>query len=898
MSPTGRVSRVVITGVVAFATLLPTLVSHMTAPANHGAHALTSGFGRGRLDMSGIVSDGSGARIHLPAEPLILTVKVSGDGPVRLEGQGVDQTLIASSVPKSIRAPVEAGGSVSVLSPARIRLHELTLERSARPWSQVILLALLGCLGLWMSARSQARALGAIGLLLGGFALVATGTLSATFARIMLAKLAPLALILLLFIPFIVALREARFFSLRDVTPLARAAFLLSLGFTTTQLIVFDQPIPLGDPGAYFEMGGRFADAIRSLDGPLALGPILSDLQPYLALPATGMIYGVLRLLMDGLGLIFAIQALAMAVTVAVLAWICETHIGPRAARIAVAIALLHPSFSVLPGIVQPEPFILAAWTIAGLLALRAWSGNGGPRGFLGAGVFLGVGLSLHPQGLSFLLLALGLCLLPWLKDLASRPQALLAATLGTFSVLLPVAAAEHFAKPLAHVLDQQYGFFAYTSPHPLGFWLYTDSNGWQGPLRIEDTTYQKELIALKGESAVSSTFADVAAFALRHPAESSQTVLTNLHRLWHQPDNPFAVPFPLPHGLQIPLHRALLVLFVLSLPALLGSRLAIVALPFVMLSMTYPAYHVFNKYATPALPFTIMGASFTIDWLIKERGRRRFLLGGLVCASVGSLLPAGLAAAWSIPGDVFLPLARGLLWFGLAMALWASIRAIGGAARSRVLAAAIGAFVLLGSSVAASITDTERTAWSVALDRPFDVSCRLGDRASLASGSEAVEPWLLVDAQSMDGTPPQIEVNGRRLNPPVAAMPRYGLASIRGHRNPATFRQIWMAPLGNLLEAASELKVTVSGGPSIRVFGDIREGNDGPRLSIGDWPYLSVYRLMHEGQYRLPAPNTPPQRCQGSGISGRPGMALALIPPGRETELGTRSMAAVARVF
>ena len=46
--------------VLAVLALLPTLTLRMVAPANYGAHPLTSGFGRGRLDLQGIVSEGTG----------------------------------------------------------------------------------------------------------------------------------------------------------------------------------------------------------------------------------------------------------------------------------------------------------------------------------------------------------------------------------------------------------------------------------------------------------------------------------------------------------------------------------------------------------------------------------------------------------------------------------------------------------------------------------------------------------------------------------------------------------------------------------------------------------------------------------------------------------------------
>ena len=107
---------------------------------------------------------------------------------------------------------------------------------------------------------------------------------------------------------------------------------------------------------------------------------------------------------------------------------------------IALLIALVHPSFSILPGIVQPEPFILAAWTLAALMTVQTLREGPDPRRLLGAGVLFGLGLCLHPQGLSFLLVALALCLLPWARELFRRPAILLVPLLGIASVTLPAA--------------------------------------------------------------------------------------------------------------------------------------------------------------------------------------------------------------------------------------------------------------------------------------------------------------------------------------------------------------------------------------------------------------------------------------------------------------------------
>lgn len=870
--------------------LFPALVTRMTAPANHGAHGLTSGFGRGRLDLQGIVSEGSGT-IDLPAERAALTVRVSGAGSMRFSGDFAEQRLGPTENTVAIRLELPRGGRVRIESESRFRLHDIVIERAERSGLEIGVLAMLGLVAVVLSLRGPHPWIPAMLVVSAAVAVLGFGTLSSTFARIALVQMIPALIVLALLIPLGLALRAARFAAAGEFSLLARVAFASSLALTVTALVIFERPLPLGDPGAYLEMGGKFADALARLGSPLGLGPLFSELQPYFALPATGLLYGLLLLPGLGPGLIYAAEALAMALAVAVLVSICEAEFGPRAGKIGLSLALLHPSFAVLPAIVQPEPFILAAWTLAAKLGLRALRDHD-PRGLLASALFLGVGLSLHPQGLSFLLLALVLCLLPWAIPIVRAPRMASAVVLGVFVVSLPVAAAERFSKPLAHILDKQYGFFAYTSPHPLGFWLYVNSDGWQGPLRIEDTTYQKELIALKGPAAVSSTFGDVARFAARHPEASVQTVLTNLHRLWHQPDNPFALPFVIPYEAQVPLHRGLVVLFVLSVPALLSSRLALLALPFVMLSMTYPAYHVFNKYATPALPFLMIGATLVLDRLVEGWRSQRLLIAGLGVAAVGALLPATWFALAGMSGEVFLWLVRGLLWLGLGLAVGKAVQEWGRDGRARVLGAAVGVFALLLASLAAARTDTSRSTWSASLQAGVEATCATG---GVAPSDDPA--WILIDVQSKDGVAPRLEVNGRSIEPLVPTMPTYGLATVRGHRDPVSFRQIWRAPIGDAVLAEGVLNLRVTGSAQARFFGDLRAGPDGPRLSIGEWPYLSVYRLMHEGQYRLPTPRAPMQVCEVKGLSGRPGIALVRIPKGEETNLALKTTRPV-RIF
>ena len=868
--------------------ILTATTPSVEAPANFGLHSLTEGFGRGRLDSLGIVSDGTGGVVHLPREPMSVTLRLSGEGVVTVRAADAASSVVAADAPVAVRLELPQGGDLRIESGRRVRLRSMTVERRERSTVRVALVAVTGVVALALAWRSTIGALGGLVMLLLGAGVAFHGTLCWTFLRIGVGRAVPGMAIAAVFFPLVVAVRNATWPKRLEATRLPALAFVLTLALTLIQLALFTQPLPLGDPAAYLDMGDKYAAAIRKASVPLDLGPALLDLRPYLALPATGILYGLLRLFTDGLALIYLVQAFAMAVSVAAVVSICESEAGPRPARIALGLCLLHPTIAIIPGIVQPEPFILAAWTLAAMAALRALRGEASPTHFVTVGILAGGGLGLHPQGLSFLLLAALLCVLPWLPSTFRHPERAAGVVVGALGVLLPITVAESFSKPAAHVLDEKYGFFAYTSPHPLGFWLYTDSDGWQGPLRIDETTYQKELFASKGSEATKSSYADVAAFAARHPRVSLQTLLTNLHRLWHQPDNPFAVPFVLPYEGQVQAHRAAIVLFVLSIARLASGATALIVLPFAILAMTYPGYHIFNKYATPALPFVLMGAAIALDALVRER--RRVLWGALAAAAIGALMPASAAARVGLDGALFLLLVRGALWIGLLVALFITIRAWGGDRRARSVSALIGTVVLIGSSVSASLSDTERATWAASLETPVDVSCH----APTAVPGEST--WLLIDARSASGRPPRISVNGRALEA-EATMPTFGLATYRGHREATTLRQVWRVPLAPDL-ASAELRIRIAGEPGDSFYGDLRRGGEGPRLSAGMWPHVSVYRLMHESQYRLPVFDTPPQACDAAGYSGRPGVALVRMKPWAESPFAGRLSSPPTRVF
>ena len=136
----------------------------------------------------------------------------------------------------------------------------------------------------------------------------------------------------------------------------------------------------------------------------------------------------------------------------------------------------------IVDGALEDEPFLdLTDRVVAG-----------GERGLLG--------LALHPQGLWFLLAALVLVLLPFVRRLSEMDVRRRAGAfaLGVLPVALTAFAGEAFTRPAAQVLDERHGFWAYTARFPLGFWLFLDTDGWQGPVRLDDTRYARGLSALE----------------------------------------------------------------------------------------------------------------------------------------------------------------------------------------------------------------------------------------------------------------------------------------------------------------------------------------------------------------------------------------------------------------
>ena len=141
-----------------------------------------------------------------------------------------------------------------------------------------------------------------------------------------------------------------------------------------------------------------------------------------------------------------------------------------------------------------------------------------------------------------------------------------------------------------------------------------------------------------------------------------------------------------------------------------------------------------------------------------------------------------------------------------------------------------------------------------------------------------AQQAWIFLDLMIPDGRGEQLRlefdggavVGGPELLP---TMPTFGLATVRGRRDPRAIRQWWAVPFRSDMLRDGHVAMTIrdAAGAAL-VFGDLgapeSEGID-RGLSLGQWPLLSVYRLMHDGEYRLPA-RQPLEGSRRSEVDGR----------------------------
>jgi 4-amino-4-deoxy-L-arabinose transferase-like glycosyltransferase len=886
VSPRRRLARALLALLATLPGIVLLLLPGLRVPGHRGGLLLADGFRPGRWDARFVVARGP-AEIRLPPEAggARVSLLLSGPARVRLKDAGGERTLSLGAQPERVPVDRRAGAAVRLEPDAAVRLHEVQLER-AGPHSGRDLGTLLaaGLAGAAVAALLPVRGAIALGAAL---PLVATllllrGTLAGLFGAVLVQRLAPGVLVLLLAgAPLLLLLLPRG--PAAPAAPRVPAGFaLLLLASCVLQLVLYEQPVVAGDPAAYHDIAGRFRDALLAVRTPDDLADAVQTLRPYGGLALLGTVYGALRALRDDPSTLYLAHALALAGCAFFLVRAALRLGGTRLGVVTGMLALSYGTFPVLAGTVQPEPLLLLAWTFALDALLAALETHDARRAAL-AGLAFGVGLALHPQGLWFLLAAFALVLLPFASTLRAPParhRIVRAFLLGLVPVLSWTAIGEAYARPVTPVLDERHGFWAYTASLPLGFWLFLETDGWQGPMRLDETRYGRALREAEQQGGASSgplRLAFTLRFVAANTAESLRTVLRNLHRLFHVPDNPPRRDFPLPFPLQLLWHRALVLLFLLALPlAAGGGRAALLYVPFAMLAATYPLYHVFNKYAVPATPFVLLGAALALVKLGSELRSSLPLLPALALAAAGAALPPATLAFAGVPPLLARFALLALYLLGLAWAFHFVSRRWAADRRGRVLAA-IGLLLLALPAVAARTGDPSWRRFERTLERPAEHEIELAPD-ELALLNDAREAYLVLELRLPDGDPAPLSLRfgsglvlgAAELQP---TMPAFGIATTRFQRDPKSFAQWWRVSWRPEMAGPGGVRLTLQGSAAQRLAGSLDDGAGALDfdLSLGQWPYASVYRLQHDGEYRLPVTQPLGGRARRSRYAGEP---------------------------
>jgi dolichyl-phosphate-mannose-protein mannosyltransferase len=860
------------------------LAPSLRVPGHRGGARVAEGFVPGRWDARFVVARGPAA-LQLPEEPLRAALLVSGPAALTVRTAAGEKTAVLTAQPTPVEVDLPRGGRVDLAADSAVRLHEVVLTRlGGPPWTRLIALLAASLAAAWLAAfrRTGWALLASVTIVAIASAAVLGGRLGGVAVAVGFDRLAPALTIALLAGSFLIPrlLPPGQGAAAHPENRVAAIFAVLALVSCLAQVLLLPQPLVIGDPAAYHDIGRRFAAAMAEVRGPRDVADAAHTLRPYGGLAFTGLLYGTLLLVRDALTTVYVAHAVAMAGAAAFLVRAAARIGGRRLAVLTGLLALVYPTFPVICGIVQPEPVILLLWTLALDRLVRARD-EASPRGFAVAGLSFAAGLALHPQGLWFLLAALSLAALvaaPALIRVPARAWAI-AFACGILPVALSTAVGEAWARPAVHVLDERHGFWAYTARMPLGFWLFLDTDGWQGPLRIDETRYARGLLSAEAEGRARGGIGRAAytlGFVADNARPSVRTVLRNLRRLFEVPDNPFRRGWILPYGAQVRWHRALLILFLLAVPLALARGAGPLLVPVAILAATYPLYHVFNKYAVPATPFILLGAALALDRLVFSEPRLGSFALALGAAALGAALEPGDLALRGLPvaaARILPPLLTGV---GLAAAFALAIRRWSAGPAGRAAGALAGA-LLVASWVA--------SAWGDPATREVRVPLAGNVRHEIVPGADGLgrlavpDSWLFLDLLVPDGRGEGLRLEfdggavvlGPELRP---TMPTFGLATIRGRRDPKIIRQWWAVPFRPDMLREGRMGLTLrDAARAAVVFGDLQTPSSAGidrGLSLGQWPFLSVYRLMHDGEYRLPAR----QLLEGSRrseVDGRP---------------------------
>lgn len=543
---------------------------------------------------------------------------------------------------------------------------------------------------------------------------------------------------------------------------------------------------------------------------------------------------------------------------------------------------LIFPGFTLNLVRGYPEPLIVLCFLLS--LVAFTWGERrrSTPLYALSGFLFL-YSVFIRVQVMPFFLLVSFLVLLPaapWILASAHRRRAL-----AFLTGWLPVLAV--WLLLLFKIQDpvrlESFSFHAFQRVYPHGFWLYLDTDGWMGPYSLRQYPFYLALVeAARGEPPLLTSSARQWLFAgsyvIQHLDESVRTVLINLYRFFAKPTNDYKWDFPYPYGLQQGVQG---LVSVVGLAGLLRSRRpgvpwAPLGLYAFALTLLYAISHVELRYHLPVMAPVLLGAGL---WCrdarqsVRSPAPGRALFASLAVAALTGLL---WIMCWRMTRPLPAQLVHGLAVLGGAATLFAFFRATTGAGPGpeRVAGTALGT-LSAAALLAVGLTDVGWHARRLALRPGSNLRQKilLGEdgRRLLREADEAYVVFDLARAE-VGRRCLSVEVDGGRHGGEelVPTMPHFPLGTTAGGRDPAWFPQWWALPLGpaERERVGTELEIGLLASPACRdsiitlgVENLLRDrGRDYEGPSFEEWRKVSVYRLLYDGEHRLPVR----QRRQG----------------------------------
>jgi len=437
------------------------------------------------------------------------------------------------------------------------------------------------------------------------------------------------------------------------------------------------------------------------------------------------------------------------------------------------------------------------------------------------------------------------------------------------------------------------------------GFLNNLDTDGWITDYYLRGLLSRREAMDLLRESGFTEDmvpeFTESLDFRLRvaarivghYPVAFFTVPLKTFYRLWTLPDNMFRYSFLFSYPQQVSLHQVLVCLGLLGIPLSLvvaGRKPTVLVLILAYFCVVWMATHAEQRYNLPLMPYVIIMAACTIDFLWasahKIRGtayERRFCLAWVVSLSLGllsvalvvPLLLLALGTGAAISAYRLTVSLRGLFLASLGPLLYFTARATLDSKRS----AAVSLFPVLALSVGLVLNASTSKTWHEWTTRLSHPSQRIRQTITFPEVLEVgsfTEATLMMD---MHGGPDKsydlvVEVNGeqtRRYEDGLHVDPGkfdsfhrfYNQLITARKMTPDDLRQWFEIPVDpRLLTGTDTIVVEVYLEPDVHragnyvdIYGDYLAGDErvfeGPSFPLSPLD-TSLYKYAYDDDFRL----------------------------------------------